>query len=265
MDSKTAIRPGLSSKDEMKKMKANLTTQIGAALLAFSVTTSYAITYTVDNVQSWNYKANLTLRGVRYDNQIATAIHVTTADASVGADHQSIWTYCTDLAGTLNTSQSANFDRIVGAGQSGLDTRNPWGEGGFQNAAFLVDKYGTAASTDPVAAAGLALAVWKSLYDSTGLQQGNFDFNSGNLRVRSVNDAAVLADANTYLASLSGSDYSAISSYWLKPNPSGFPGNVGQGLIDPVSGGGSVPEGGLTIGLLGMAMGGLILLRKQNS
>ena len=29
------------------------------------------------------------------------------------------------------------------------------------------------------------------------------------------------------------------------------------------SGGGSVPEGGITIGLLGMALGGLVLLRKQ--
>ena len=29
------------------------------------------------------------------------------------------------------------------------------------------------------------------------------------------------------------------------------------------SGGGSVPEGGMTLGLLGMALGGLILLRKQ--
>lgn len=243
-------------------MNTSLIAKIGVALLAFSVSTSHAITYTVQSVESWNYKANLTLRGVRYDNTLTSAIHLTTTDTSVGADHQSIWTYCTDLAGTLNMSQVANFDRVTVSTQTGLDARNPWGKGGFENAAFLVSKYGTAASTDAEAAAGLALAVWKSLYDSTGLQQGNFDFNSGNLRVRSVSDADALANANTYLASLSGSDYAAISSYWLTPNPSGFPGNVGQGLIDPV-GGGSVPEGGITIGLLGMAMGGLILLRKQ--
>lgn len=244
-------------------MNRALTIWTGAALLAFSVTTTYAISYSVDRVESWNYKANLTLRGVRYDNETATAIHLTTTDPSVSAAHQSIWTYCTDLAGLLKVPQVANFDRIMGTGQSGLDPRNPWGAGGFENAAFLVDKYGAAASVDPVAAGGLALAVWKSLYDSTGLQQGNFDFSSGNLRVRSVSNAGMLADANTYLASLSASDYAPINSYWLKPNPSGFPGNVGQGLIDPVRGGGSVPEGGVTIGLLGMALGGLVLLRKS--
>lgn len=244
-------------------MNKQLTVWMGAAMLAVSVTTSHAITYTVERVESWNYKANVTLRGVNYDNETATAIRLTTADSSVGAGHQAIWTYCTDLTGILNVPQVANFDRISGAGQTGLDPRNPWGAGGFQNAAFLVDKYGAAASANPVAGAGLALAVWKSLYDSTGLQQGAFDFNSGNFRVRSVTDGAMLADANTYLASLSGSDYAAISSYWLKPDPSGYPGNVGQGLIDPVSGGGgSVPEGGVTLGLLGMAIGGLVLLRK---
>jgi len=234
-----------------------------ALVLAMSATTTYAISYTVANVESWNYKATLTLRGVQYANETTTAIHLTTADTSVGAGQQSIWTYCTDLRGTLTVPQSANFDRISGVGQTGLDPLNPWGAGGFQNAAFLVDKYGAAASLDPVAAAGLQLAVWKSLYDSTGLQQGNFDFSGGNLRVSSVTDKAMLADANTYLASLSGSDYAPINNYWLKPNPSGFPGNVGQGLINPVGGGGSVPEGGVTIGLLGMAVGGLVLMRKQ--
>lgn len=246
----------------MKIINRALTIWTGAALLASSVITTYAISYSVDRVESWNYKTSVTLRGVRYDNEIATAIHLTTTDPSVGAAHQSIWTYCTDLTGLLKVPQVANFDRISGAGQLGLDPRNPWGDGGFQNAAFLVDKYGAAASASPVASAAMALAVWKSLYDSTGLQQGNFDFSSGNFRVRSVTDRAMLRDANMYLASLSGSDYQPISSYWLKPNPSGFPGNVGQGLIDPVRGGGSVPEGGVTIGLLGMALGGLVLLRK---
>ena len=249
-------------KDAMKNMNTKLTIWMGAAVVALSATTSYAITYSVDNVESWNYKTTVTLRGVQYANETATAIHLTTADTSVGAGQQSIWTYCTDLRGTLTVPQSANFDRISGAGQLGLDPLKPWGAGGFQNAAFLVDKYGAAASLDPVAGAGLQLAVWKSLYDSTGLQQGTFDFNSGNFRVRSVTDGAMLADANTYLASLRGSDYAPISSYWLKPNPSGYPGNVGQGLVDPVRGGGSVPEGGVTIGLLGMAIGGLVLLRK---
>lgn len=234
-----------------------------ALVLALSTTTSHAISYSVDNVESWNYKATVTLRGVQYANETATAIHLTTADTSVGVGHQSIWTYCTDLRGALNVPQSANFDRILGAGQTGLDPSNPWGAGAFQNAAFLVDKYGAAASADPVAGAGLQLAVWKSLYDSTGLQQGNFNFNSGNFRVISVTDQAMLADASTYLASLSGSGYVPINNYWLRPNPSGFPGNVGQGLIDPVRGGGSVPEGGVTIGLLGMAVGGLVLMRKQ--
>lgn len=244
-------------------MNTKLTIWMGAALLAFSVTTTYAISYTVDKVESWNYKATVTLRGVQYANETATAIHLTTADTSVGAGHQSIWTYCTDFRGALNVPQSANFDRISGAGQLGLDPSNPWGAGGFQNAAFLVDKYGAAASLDPVAGAGLQLAVWKSLYDSTGLQQGNFAFNSGNFRVSSVTDQGMLADANTYLASLSGSDYAPINNYWLRPNPSAFPGNVGQGLIDPVRGGGSVPDGGVTVGLLGMALGGLVLMRKQ--
>jgi hypothetical protein len=248
-------------------MNANMAKiTVGAALMAFTVTTSHAITYSVERVESWNYRANVTLRGVKYDNEVATAIRLTTADPSVGAAHQSIWTYCTDLTGLLSVPQVASFDRISAVGQTGLDARNPWGAGGFENAAFLVDKYGAAASSDPVAAGGLALAVWKSLYDSTGLQQGNFDFKSGNFRVRSVTDSGMLADAKTYLASLSGADYTPINNYWLRPNPSGFPGNVGQGLIDPVrGGGGSVPDGGVSVLMLGAAVSGLFFMRqKQN-
>ena len=246
-------------------MNKQLTIWMGAAMVALTANTSHAISYSIANVESWNYKANLTLRGVKYDNEVATAIHLTTTDPSVGAGQQSIWTYCTDVAGTLNVPQVANFDRISGAGQTGLDPRNPWGAGGFQNAAFLVDKFGATAAADPVAAAGLALAVWETLYDSTGLQQGKFDFNSGNFRDRSVTDKEMLADAKMFVAALNGSDYTPINNYWLKPSPSGFPGNVGQGLIDSVRGGGghgSVPEGGVTIGLLSMAIGGLTLLRK---
>ena len=245
----------------IKIMKQKLTKWIGTAVVALSVTTSYAITYSVNSVESWNYQASVTLGGVGYNNKVTTAINVSTADPSVGAGHQSIWTYCTDLTGIMNVPQAANFDRITGAGQTGLDPNNPWGKGGFQNAAFLVEKYGAAAAVDPVAAAGLQLAVWKSLYDSTGLQQGNFALNSGNFQIKSVTDQAMLADANAYLASLGGSDYQAINSYWLKPDPSSWPGNVGQGLIDPA--GGSVPDGGASIGLLGMALSGLALLRRK--
>ena len=252
-----AIRAGRRN----KSMKNNLSKWIGATTLAMTVTTSYAITYNVNSVESWNYTANMTLRGVSYNNEVTTAINISTTDSSVPANQRSIWTYCTDLSGTLNVPQSANFDMLTGAGQKGLDPNNPWGNGGFQNAAFLVEKYGAIAAADPVAAAGLQLAVWKSLYDSTGLQQGNFALNSGNLRVTSVSDSTALADANAYLASLSGSDYQAINNYWLKPDPSGWPGNVGQGLIDPVSG--SVPDGGASIGLLGMALGGLVLMRRK--
>ncbi|OHE75688.1 MAG: hypothetical protein A2107_04435 [Verrucomicrobia bacterium GWF2_62_7] len=52
-----------------------------------------------------------------------------------------------------------------------------------------------------------------------GPQHGNFDFNSSYLRVQPVSDAAMLQDANTYLALLRGSDYQPISNYWLKPDP----------------------------------------------
>ena len=245
----------------MNAMMNKITTGM-ALVLAMTATTSHAISYSVDSVESWNYKADVTLRGAQYANETATAIHITTADTSVGAGHQSLWTYCTDLRGSLNVPQVASFDRISAVGQTGLDSSNPWGAGGFQNAAFLVEKYGATASADPLAGAGLQLAVWKSLYDSTGLQKGNFAFNSGNFQVSSVTDQAMLADANAYLASLKGADYEAVSSYWLKPDPNGFPGNVGQGLIDPVSGRGSVPDGGVTVGLLGMALGGLVLMRK---
>ena len=248
-------------KAEIKTMKQKLIKWISTMVVALSVTTSYAITYSVDSVESWDYKANVTLRGVSYANETATAIHVTTADSSVAASQRSVWTYCSDMTGVLNVPQSANFDMLSGAGQKGLDPNNPWGNGGFQNAAFMVEKFGAAAAVDPVAAAGLQLAVWKALYDSTGLQQGNFSLNSGNFQVKSVTDSAMLADANTYLASLSGPGYQAINSYWLKPDPSGWPGNVGQGLIDPV--GGSVPDGGASIGLLGMALGGLVLMRRK--
>jgi hypothetical protein len=243
-------------------MNKQLKIWISTVMMVVTAATSQAINYSVANVESWNYKVSATLRGVRYDNEVATAIHLTTTDPSVGADHQSIWTYCTDFAGALNVPQVVSFDRISGVGQTGLDPRNPWGAGGFQNAAFLVDKYGASAAASPIKSAGLALAVWETLYDSTGLQQGSFDFSSGSFRVRSVTDKGMLSSAKTYLAALDGSDYTPINNYWLRPSTSGFPGNVGQGLIDPVRGGGSVPEGGVTIGLLGMALGGLMLLRK---
>ncbi len=231
-----------------------------------SVASAHAIDYSISGVASWNYTADVLYNGTAHNGAVATAIHATTTDASVGAEHQSIWTYCTDFGGALNVPQTVNFDRIAATGELGLDTTVPWGTGGFNNAAFMVSKYGNEASVSAPKAAGLALAVWKSLYDSTGTQTGNFGWNSGKFQVTSVTDQAMLTYANTYLGGLSGADYQAIEAYWLKPNDSKFPLNPGQGLLDPASSlasySSTVPDAGSSVMLLGVALGGLALLRQ---
>ena len=58
------------------------------------------------------------------------------------------------------------------------------------------------------AAAGLQVAIWEALYDSS-----SFSLTGGNFRLN--NNSLVGAQATTYLTSLYSSDYATASATWL--------------------------------------------------
>jgi hypothetical protein len=123
--------------------------------------------------------------------------------------------------------------------------RPNWIEGGFDRASWLVKNIGF--SNDAAEMAGLQLAIWEALYDP------GLDINSGVLIVNSASTAARTA-ANSYLAALAGSSQQGDAA-WLRPVALGE--GESQGLIV------LVPDGGVTLLLLGLGFGGLSLIQRR--
>jgi hypothetical protein len=130
-------------------------------------------------------------------------------------------TFCTDVEGTLYLGQSYQYNTPLVSfnGQTGLSPA--WGDGSkdgsaakaIQNAAFLFYNYGqiTTAGATTSQRAALQLAIWAALYNTTagGAVTGNRFSVSGA-------DTAAIAEANGWLASLTGNyDY---AGYLLYPS-----------------------------------------------
>jgi hypothetical protein len=165
-------------------------------------------------------------------------------------------TYCTDII--PHFAASNDYDPTPFATATGV---NPlWVAGGIQKAAYLYENRvalmaGTG-HTPAVENAALQLAIWETLYDTT------LNIGGGNFYVRaSAAGDALLAksDAATYLAAIPGL-FAIHAGSWLAPHIDKGEAPY-QGLI--ITPRPRVPDGGLTIALLGMGLTGVSLLGRK--
>jgi hypothetical protein len=173
-----------------------------------------------------------------------------------------MYTFCTDVGVDWNNTGNTPYTAKVFAGATGVPASgNPtWSAipEAIQNAAWIYQNYyvaqyqsvlaGANTSAGESQAAGIQLAIWKVLYDTTmpsgkldNASLGSASANSGNYFDAGVLTASGFAGglnvADTILAALetartAGNEASIFSPYtetWLSPNN-----NNSQGLIAPV-------------------------------
>jgi hypothetical protein len=199
-------------------------------LCALSGREAQANSYDIVSLASWS----TTVTGTLYDSEGNVARSATWVASSfylqpVGWD-AGMWTYCLDLGGQLVVPSRVAFDQVPFS----LATGEPpgWSTGGMLNAAYVYAMNDTGATTLNQRA-GLQVAVWKALYDSTGAQQVNTDWSDGRLRISTWSDNNIRTYAEEYLGDVSTAV--AITGAVLSPNPDGWPGPPSQSVIDPLS------------------------------
>jgi hypothetical protein len=194
------------------------------------------ISYTISN-SSLEY-VDVNYNGSQY-SVLAGGIGITAAGGSGGPS--SYVSVCSDFGASLYLGNTYQFNAPIPT-SSALSTPgyNPdptWGKNAaaaIQNASTLFANYSSALTGGNVdQAAGLQLAIWMSLYDSTGI--GAVDTSAG-AELTAVSDSTAATDAYAYLSDLTGLTPST-GVQILTPNPddaSNGPnpdGNPPQGLL----------------------------------
>jgi hypothetical protein len=167
--------------------------------------------------------SGISVNGVAtYGNVFAGELNWAWLGAPPSGFESSIYTYCVDLLHTVTDPQTVTVKST-----DDLNSPNSTTSAG-QKAAWLFNTYasGIHQSGTGAQAAGLQIAIWEALYDTTaGLNSGNVIFGGSGLT------AAVITAANTYLVALySSAPYSTASALWLAPT-----GTTGQGQITNVA------------------------------
>ena len=170
---------------------------------------------------------------------------------------QLAWVYCVDLIDQVPvpvdyTDTLVTHNGVIlssgadGAGLTGIGGTPP--EGTVNNAgevAWLLDTY--AIGGQGAAQAALQAAIWTVIYGAN-----NVYLNTSAYALNST----VVTDYDAYIAAGAGQTASLANLDWLSPQVKG--GTVNQGLVsDPV------PDGGVTLMLLGGALVGLETLRRK--
>jgi len=140
------------------------------------------------------------------------------------------WLYCADLYITIGVPGDYNQTTVSYAGYVTDGLVHNAGE-----VAWLLDHYANSAIGDPTAQIALQAAIWNQIY-GVALDPGS----------------SAITDYNSDLAAL-GSNTAPLSDVaWFTPKP-----GDNQGLVGPV------PDGGMTLMLLGGALVGLGVLRRK--
>jgi hypothetical protein len=168
-------------------------------------------------------------------NVLAGGIGIT-ASGSSGNAPSSYVTVCTDFGGSLYLGSTYKFNDPQATANvlPGYSPVSPWmqnASAAIQNAATLFANYRsvlTGGNFD--AAAGLQLAIWTALYDSTQVGVVNTGSGALFLGVQTTQDATAIADMNTYLGALPGLNPTT-SVDILTPSPAGS----SQGNADGVA------------------------------
>jgi hypothetical protein len=154
------------------------------------------------------------------------------------------WVYCVDLYETVTVGVDYNNTTVTSNGMVTENDLPPGTSSGVVNnagaVAWLLDHYATPAIGDTTAQVALQAAIWHEVYGVVALNP-----SSGSI-----------TDYNSYLAAL-GSNTAPLSDVrWFSPAITGS-GTVYQALVGPV------PDGGMTLMLLGGALVGLETLRRK--
>jgi hypothetical protein len=191
------------------------------------------ISYTVSDA-SLEY-VSVQFQGTTYDSVLAGGIGITALGSS--STYVSV---CTDFLGSLYIGNTYTYAAPIPTGNvlsAGYSPDPAWGQNAdaaIQNAATLFASYHSALTSGNYdAAAGLQLAIWTVLYDSTGV--GTFNAGSG-AEFQALGTSGAISQEDAFLNALSS----------LPANP-----NVGFLAPDPDNGNnGNNPNGNQPQGLL---------------
>ena len=213
---------------------------LGAIALAGGLATQAKadISYTISDASL--EVAEVQFQGNDY-NVLAGGIGIT-ANGPTGGAPSSYVSVCTDFNGSLYLGSSYTYHAPIPTANAlttpGYSPDPSWGvnaSAAIQNAATLFANYSSALTSGNYdAAAGLQLAIWTVLYDSTGVGVVNAVAGAEFLGVSNPSDAAAIVDMNNYLAALSGLTPSDnVGIFTPSPdNSQGNPdGNPPQGLL----------------------------------
>ena len=139
-----------------------------------------------------------------------------------------IGTFCTDVG--VNWKNTDNYTAYSFGGQTGINPNWSASPQAIQNASWLYNTYFVGHALDASHDAGMQLAIWKVLYDTSSAGTLlSTDFSSGKFKAWSFGSAA-MADALTYINAVnsarSGGTFITYTDTWLKPDD-----NNSQGLI----------------------------------
>lgn len=153
----------------------------------------------------------------------------------------SLYVYCVDLWDTINVPGDYNTTTVThDASMTGLTNDGEGLTGGKVNnagaVAYLLQTYAAGATTTDKQAA-LQAAIWHEIYGSNAV-------------LGSGNDSNIVTDYGNYLTGVGSGNIAAFN--WMSP------GTGLQGLV-----GGPVPDGGMTLMLLGGTLVGVGTLRRK--
>lgn len=189
------------------------------------------------------------------------------ASSSSAGVPATLYTYCLDVGMNVSLGATYRYDVSDFSTCTGLDPL--WSaQGGIQNAAFLFYQNSATAHGNAVQSAGLQVAIWEALYDSTAINsRSGLSLSSAGAGSRfwvSGVPGDVLTSANNYLAELGTSSFVQYTGTVLAPAAGVkaqtlfLPGGTPQ-TSPPVS----APDGGATWVLFGLALAGLAVTHQK--
>jgi len=178
-------------------------------------------------------------------NVLAGGIGITANGSTGGVAPSSYVSVCTDFNGSLYLGSSYTYNAPI---STSLATTTPgyspdpgWGQDAaaankaIQNAATLFANYNSALTSGNYdSAAGLQLAIWTALYDTTDTGSVNTSTGARFLGLNDGSDAAAIAAMNAYLGDLPGlTPDTTVEIFTPSPDTAqGNPdGNPPQGLL----------------------------------